>query len=55
MHQIHHAKSPLRDIHVGISSQTSIHKFQGLEAGFDKYDQIKHVIVDLSQLKSNIA
>jgi len=26
--------------------ETSIHKFHGLEASFDKYDQFKHVIVD---------
>jgi len=29
---------------------TSIHKFQGFEAGFDKYDQFKHLIVDPGDL-----
>ena len=33
---------------------TSIHKFQGLEAGFDKYDQIKHVIVDPGDLMTEL-
>jgi hypothetical protein len=33
---------------------TSIQKFQGLEAGFDKYDQFKHVIVDPGDLMTEL-
>ena len=31
---------------------TTIHKFQGFEAGFDKNDQFQHLIIDLGDIKS---
>ena len=31
---------------------TSIHKFQGMEAGFDKNNQFQHLIIDPGDIKS---
>jgi hypothetical protein len=31
---------------------TTIHKFQGFEAGFDKKDQFQHLIIDTGDIKS---
>ena len=31
---------------------TTIHKFQGMEAGFDKNDQFQHLIIDPGDIKS---
>jgi hypothetical protein len=33
---------------------TTIHKFQGFEAGFNKYDQFKHLIVDPGNLTTKL-
>jgi hypothetical protein len=33
---------------------TTIHKFQGFEAGFDKNDQFKHLIVDPGNLTTKL-
>jgi hypothetical protein len=33
---------------------TTIHKFQGFKAGFDKNDQFKHLIVDLGDLTTEL-
>jgi hypothetical protein len=31
---------------------TTLHKFQGMEAGFDKNNQFPHLIIDLGDIKS---
>jgi hypothetical protein len=31
---------------------TTLHKFQGMEAGFDKNDQFQHLIIDPGDIKS---
>ena len=31
---------------------TTIHKFQGFEAGFDENDQFQHLIIDPGDIKS---
>jgi ATP-dependent exoDNAse (exonuclease V) alpha subunit len=33
---------------------TTIHKFQGFEAGFEKIDQFKHLIVDSGNLTTQL-
>jgi hypothetical protein len=33
---------------------TTIHKFQGFEAGFEKHDQFKHLIVDPGNLTTKL-